>query len=670
MNKFIKIISLYFIIALFFVSIFFTGKVEAQNEANFYIVKYSEEKTVSEVAILFNINTNKVQALPEFGAFRIELEDSSGGYDPDSAKTLEYFQPDYIYTIPENITPLTSFEKKFSSYLTPNDPGYSSQWGLVNISASSAWDKTTGSSGTIIAVVDTGIDGTHADLSGKVLAGYDYVNNRTISANTDSDDQGHGTSVGGVAAATSNNSLGITGVNWNANLLPVKVLDSDGSGYSSDVAYGIRYAADNGAKIINMSLGSRYPSELIEEAVNYAYGKGCVLVAASGNDGSSISYPAAYDNVIAVGATDSSDTRASWSNYGNELDVVAPGINIYTLADGGNYRTVSGTSLSSPFVSGLAALVSSYNTSLNNSQIMINIRDYADEVSGMGGSDFSPYYGYGRINASASLGGTHSTNPNDYHHSWVSQNAYPTLSSGESYTFEVIVKNTGVATWDQDVVRLGTGRPSDRIPFYTRGNGWRPTGDGNRILMQEAQVAPGENAHFNFTVTIPDGTGPQVYREYFRLVADGVCWMEDYGIYWDITVPTPHYEYVSQTPHSSDPEAAFVTVSPGETTTLTLTVKNTGLSTWYKTGVNPIRLGTSHPRDRISNFGRGSGWLTGSTNRVELTDNTVAPNANTTFTFDVIAPTTPGTYREYFQLVSENMTWMEDYGIYWNIKVE
>jgi len=167
MNKFIKIISLYFIIALFFVSIFFTGKVEAQNEANFYIVKYSEEKTVSEVAILFNINTNKVQALPEFGAFRIELEDSSGGYDPDSAKTLEYFQPDYIYTIPENITPLTSFEKKFSSYLTPNDPGYSSQWGLVNISASSAWDKTTGSSGTIIAVVDTGIDGTHADLSGK-----------------------------------------------------------------------------------------------------------------------------------------------------------------------------------------------------------------------------------------------------------------------------------------------------------------------------------------------------------------------------------------------------------------------------------------------------------------------------------------------------------------------
>ena len=284
----------------------------------------------------------------------------------------------------------------------PNDPYYGQQWQFGSIQAEGGWSKTHGSTSVTLAVIDTGIDYNHPDLSGKVLAGYNYV-----SGNSDPyDDNGHGSHVAGLAAAMTNNSVGVAGVDWQARILPLKVLDSSGSGYDSDIASAIRYAADNGAEVINMSLGGSDSSTTLQNAVNYAYGKGVVIVAAAGNDGSSsVSYPAAYNGVIAVGATDSSNQRADFSNYGSRLDLVAPGVSVLSTYPGNRYQSMSGTSMSSPIVAGGACLM------------LAAFPGYAgkpDDVAGkltstatdLGCAGFDTAYGYGKLNLAAALGGS------------------------------------------------------------------------------------------------------------------------------------------------------------------------------------------------------------------------------------------------------------------------
>ncbi len=185
----------------------------------------------------------------------------------------------------------------------PNDPGYASQYGLVNIRAPQGWDLSTGTAAVTIAIVDSGIDLTHVDLAAKILPGYDFVNLDTVPQ----DDFGHGTHVAGIAAAATNNAIGIAGVSWGARLLPVKVLDSAGNGFIDVAAEGVTWAADHGAQIINMSFGGTgsFPQTL-QDAVNYAYAKGVLLVAAAGNNGRNENfYPAVLNHVISVAATDS-----------------------------------------------------------------------------------------------------------------------------------------------------------------------------------------------------------------------------------------------------------------------------------------------------------------------------------------------------------------------------
>ncbi|MFM8788927.1 MAG: S8 family serine peptidase, partial [Chthoniobacterales bacterium] len=205
---------------------------------------------------------------------------------------IEFAEPDYIANI----------------ILTPNDPYYSAyQWHLPKVSAPSAWDTTTGSSAVTVAVVDSGVQANHPDLVGRVLAGYDFVNNDSDPA----DDNGHGTAVAGVAAAQGNDGIGVAGAAWNVAILPVKTMNSSGSGSHSAIANGITYSADRGAKIINLSLGGTTSSSTLQNAVSYAWNKGSLLVAAAGNNGSSTTvYPAAYPNVVAVSATTSADTLA------------------------------------------------------------------------------------------------------------------------------------------------------------------------------------------------------------------------------------------------------------------------------------------------------------------------------------------------------------------------
>ncbi len=295
---------------------------------------------------------------------------------------------------------------RFDITVTPNDPYFNSQqWALTKIYAPSAWDVEKGSAGVVIAIVDTGVSPTHGDLSSKIVPGYDFVDNDY----DPSDAHGHGTHVAGTAAAATNNGIGVAGLAWNNNIMPIRVLNENGSGYLSDVADGIIWAADHGASVINLSLGSSYNSVTLRNAVNHAYSSGCVVVAAAGNSGhtnNAVHYPAAHENVIGVAATSSSDQRAYFSNYGYYVDIAAPGVSIYnTYWSGGNntYASLSGTSMASPHVAGLAGLIASQNPSWTPDQIEQKIALSADDLGAAGRDD---YYGHGRINAYRAVTGS------------------------------------------------------------------------------------------------------------------------------------------------------------------------------------------------------------------------------------------------------------------------
>jgi thermitase len=302
-----------------------------------------------------------------------------------SSPYVEYAEPNYIAYISE----------------TPNDPYWSSQWGMTRIEAPAAWDITTGSSSVTIAIVDTGVDLFHPDLSGKLVSGYDFVNDD----DNPQDDHGHGTHVAGIATARTNNGAGVAGLSWGAEIMPVKAMDDYGRGKNADIANGIIYAANNGADIINLSLSGPDPSSVLEEAVEYAHDLGGVVVAATGNDNATVSYPARYPEVIAVAATDSNDQRASFSNYGPEVDVAAPGVSIRSTYwwGGSTYEWQSGTSQASPHVAGLAALIWSVNPGLSNTQVESIIKQTADDLGAAGRDN---YYGFGRINARRALEAT------------------------------------------------------------------------------------------------------------------------------------------------------------------------------------------------------------------------------------------------------------------------
>jgi len=276
----------------------------------------------------------------------------------------------------------------------PNDPAFPEQWGLRTIQAPEAWTITTGGP-IVVAVLDSGVDAEHPDLAGKVLPGYNALNS---SANT-RDDNGHGTAVAGLIAANTDNNAGIAGLCWECRLLPVKVVDARGVGNDASLAIGIFWATENGARVINMSLGGEGDSRLLREAVDYAAGRGVVLVAASGNErqaGNLVTYPAAYPNVIAVGATGNDDSVTGFSNTGDYLDLAAPGVGLWTTLPGGRYGPPNGTSFSSPYVAAAAALVLTQRPDLGQADVGCILKASADD-KGPPGKD--PEYGWGRLNA-------------------------------------------------------------------------------------------------------------------------------------------------------------------------------------------------------------------------------------------------------------------------------
>lgn len=243
----------------------------------------------------------------------------------------------------------------------PNDPRYAEQWALSVVGLPEAWEGLPART-VIIAVIDSGVCLNHPDLQGRVLAGFDFVDDD----NDPSDVFGHGCGVAGVIAANANNGTGIAGVAPNAQIMPLRVLDENGLGNYSNIAAAMVYAVDNGANIINLSLAGSSPSSIIEAAVNYATQRGVVVIAAAGNFAQERAYyPAAYPNVIAVGSIDPSLQRSSFSNFGSDIDVWAPGRDILTTNKNGGYEFMSGTSFAAPIVAGITAITQAFNTTLN-----------------------------------------------------------------------------------------------------------------------------------------------------------------------------------------------------------------------------------------------------------------------------------------------------------------
>lgn len=291
---------------------------------------------------------------------------------------------------------------KAQAFGITNDASLSQQWGLFKINAanyiqSSAWDETISNPTVKIAILDTGIDESHPELSGKIISSTNFT-----SSPTNSDLVGHGTHVAGIAAASTNNGSGIAGTGYNTTLLNGKVLGDNGSGYYSWIANGIVWAADQGAQVINLSLGGTSSSLTLQDAVNYAWNKGSVIVAAAGNTGNSnLHYPAYYQNAIAVAATDENDIKASSSTYGNWVDVAAPGVSIYSTYKGNSYISKSGTSMATPFVAGTSALIWAKGLCTSNICVRDQLEKTADQISGTG-----TYWTWGRINAYNAVSGT------------------------------------------------------------------------------------------------------------------------------------------------------------------------------------------------------------------------------------------------------------------------
>lgn len=366
------------IVIFFAFSITQTTFAQSSTLKNRVIVKFSDK--VDRQSLVNRHKARIVSEIPKLKATVVESNEPGSALinrlRKEDRNNIEYIEEDAVATA-----------------LT-NDSLYSNQWALPKIS----WDRldatasafNISSPSATIAIIDTGVDYTHPDLAGVVDTAndWDFANND----NDAMDDNLHGTHVAGIAAAATSNDIGVAGISINTTkILPVKVLNQDGAGYYSWIANGIIYAADQGAKVINLSLGGNVKSTTLENAINYAWNKGVVITAAAGNSGNtSRTYPAYYTNSIAVWASDPSDNKASFSSYGSWVDVGAPGVNILSTVplskdpdstkDG--YYYANGTSMATPHVAGLAGLLFSQHPDWTNQQVRSKIQSTTDPVPG------------------------------------------------------------------------------------------------------------------------------------------------------------------------------------------------------------------------------------------------------------------------------------------------
>lgn len=458
---------------------------------------------VEAIDVLAEINVHRL-LLPE----GFSVEDAQQKYSELGQDVVIFAEPNYIaYT-----------------QLTPSDSAFNQQWALHNygqsggsfdadIDAPQAWNIETGDADVIIAIVDTGVNYNHPDLSaGRYIGGYDFVNGDSDPM----DDQGHGTHVAGTATADSNNNKGVAGVSMGSSYMAVKVLNSWGGGTYADVANGVIYAATRDADVINLSLGGSMPSTMLENAMKFAYNAGSISVCAAGNGGSwgqPVGYPARYDKYcFGVAATDHNDNRAYFSTYGAQVDIAAPGHNIYSTLMSGGYGNKSGTSMATPHVAGLAALVRSHYGDLSVDEVTSCIERTADDVNG-GGWDI--FLGAGRINAWRAL-----------------RNCQPQarlLIEAEDFSRlngDVQLIYDWTAGGDNTAIVMPNGSSSPASPdsatylfqvpqsgtYFVRGNAKAPTGADDSFCVRITNKGTGASM---WTTTIPSQCGSAIYWDFW-----------------------------------------------------------------------------------------------------------------------------------------------------------
>ncbi|MEM7534680.1 MAG: S8 family peptidase [Chloroflexota bacterium] len=362
-------------------------------------------------AIIARMSGRLVRWYPEINSAEVEIIANDNtqilGYSATLEPSVSYIESNVtVYGVSDGSTDerVDGSAEELAEFEV-NDPDFddpTKSYAPDKIGLTAGWNYTTGSEEVVIAILDTGLNLEHPEFAGRIITGYDFVN----SDDDPSDDHGHGTHAAGIIAAAVNNGQGTVGICPSCKIMPVKVLNENNAGTWALVASGIRYAVNSGANIINLSLGAQASNKTIEEAIDYAVSQGVFVIAATGNAASSSNfYPAALENVFAVSATDQHDNLWSLSNYGDYVDVAAPGHIIYSTYHQMNnhyngYIFMSGTSMAAPHVAGLAGLLLAQDPTRSVDELASLIRENADDLGDEGRDDS---YGYGRINVHATL---------------------------------------------------------------------------------------------------------------------------------------------------------------------------------------------------------------------------------------------------------------------------
>ncbi|HEY8655296.1 MAG TPA: S8 family serine peptidase [Candidatus Limnocylindria bacterium] len=607
--------------------------------------------------------------LPALGAARIALTDQASDLFGDTPAAVAILARDpAIARVEADGVVRTHFTPNDSFFLT--DPGFGvGQWGLRKTLVDRAWDGVRGSAAITVATVDTGIDAAHPDLAGAVLPGATFVSSPSsgCSPGTTFDDSGHGTHVAGIIGANGNNGQGIAGAAFGVRILPVKALDCQGTGLLSDVASGIIWAVDQGARVINISLGSDSDSPTLHDAIRYAVSHNVLVVAAAGNCGdpsrtypnascpslNAVEYPGAYPEVLAVAATDGNDAHAAFSNTGAYVGISAPGVTILSTvptypttlsrATGfTSYAALRGTSQAAPLVAGIAALVLGREPGLTVPQIIDRLKTTADDL-GVPGTD--PVFGAGRVNALRATTAPTLSGAVTYGATYDASAVPSRATAGTPFTATIGVTNRSSFPWNAGSAG-GTGPV--RLAYHwsdTAGN--TVVWDGQRSALP-ADVAIGASAAVSATIAPPALPGTYVLR--VDLVREGIAWFSGQG------VPTANVTVALNSGLGATyaPAAGAASTFAFGSNTYGVALTNTGTRTWSAGGAAPVHL-SYH-------------WLTPAGAMVvwdgarAALPSDLGPGQSVVVALPVVAPA-PGSYLLRLDLVEEGVAWFSGQGV-------
>jgi subtilisin family serine protease len=623
------------------------------------LVKFAPDASAAaRLRAIASVGGTVDRVLGEIGVTRIAVpfpatEDGTG------LAALRLARDPAVVSVEPDSTGAVQFTPNDAYWLT--DPGFGvGQWGLRATQVDKAWDVVRGSPAITVAVIDTGIDANHPDLAGVALPGITFVSSPdpSCTAGTVIDDNGHGTHVAGVIAANGNNGQGVAGVAFGVRILPVKALDCTGSGLLSDVASGVTWATDHGARVINISLGSSSAQATLQDAIRYAIAHNVLVVAAAGNCGvtstrcASVNepqYPGAYPETLAVAAVDQGDVHAAFSNSSGYVGISAPGVRIWgttptyptTLSrqnpSSAGYAAFSGTSQAAPLVAGIAALMLSGEPGLTAPQLADRLRATADDLGAPG---MDPVFGAGKANALRAV------------------TTGAAVRYGAAYDVASVPKTATITAPLLAAVTL-----TNRSSFAWPAAGANPVKlayhwadlagntvvwDGQRSLLP-ADVPIGGTATVNAAIVTPKTTGTYVLR--LDLVREGVAWFSTNGAPTaNVTIGVTSGLAASYAPTASA-QSTFV-LGPNA---FSVSVSNTGTVPWPSAGATPVHLSYHW----LSPIGQVVVW---EGTRANLPVD-VAPGQTAVVTLNVASPPATGPYTLRLDLVQEGVTWFSGQGV-------